>query len=322
MPPNSGLNFAQDTATRNSKTPKVAIHCFPQVMHIEETTILIHRMVLFLWPWYNACIPYYTPKHLAMRSIWTGSVGFGLINIPVKLYSAVQDSHLDLDMLDKKDHSKIRFQRVNEKTGKEVAWGNIVKAYNLNDEYVVLDDKDFEAASPKKSKMIEIESFVQQEEIDDIYFESAYFIEPDKGGGKAYALLLQTLEKTGKAGFCRFVMRSQENLAIIRPRENYLLLQRLRFGDEVRTAEDLSLPDDIKVNKKEVDMATKLVNEYTEKFDISKYKDEYAAQLLKIIKAKASGKKTPVKRMKVVHTKSTDLLSQLKASLGGKKRVS
>ncbi|UYQ92693.1 Ku protein [Chitinophaga horti] len=258
-----------------------------------------------------------------MRSIWTGTLGFGLVNIPVKLYSAVQDSHIDLDMLDKKDHSKIRFQRINEKTGKEVAWGNIVKAYNLNDEYVVLDDADFEAASPKKSKMIEIESFVQLEEIDDIYFESAYFVEPDKGGGKAYQLLLQTLEKTQKAGFCRFVLRSQENLAIVRPRENYLLLQRLRFGDEVRTGEELNLPTNVKINKKEVDMATKLVDEYTESFDITKYKDEYTAELMKIIKAKASGKKRPVKKMKVVHTRSTDLLDQLKASLGsGKKRVS
>ncbi len=144
-----------------------------------------------------------------MRSIWTGSIGFGLVNIPVKLYSAVQESRLDLDMLDKKDLSKIRFQRVNEKTGKEVAWENIVKAYNYNDKYIVLDEHDYEDASPKKSKIIEISSFAGTDEIDAVYFETAYFVEPDKGGGKAYQLLLKTLEKTRKVGVALFVLRTR-----------------------------------------------------------------------------------------------------------------
>lgn len=257
-----------------------------------------------------------------MRAVWSGSIGFGLVNIPVKLYSAVQESNLDLDMLDKKDHSRIRFQRVNEKTGKEVVWGNIVKGYNLNDEYVVLDDADFEAASPKKSKIIEITSFVESVEIDDMYFEAPYFIEPDKSGGKAYELLLRTLEKTGKAGVSLFVLRNHENLAIIRPKENYLVLHRLRFEEEIRKPDDLALPKNVKISKKELDMAAKLVAEYTETFDISQYKDEYKKELLKIIKAKASGKRPTVKKMKVAHTRSTDIFEQLKASLGGKKRVS
>ena len=256
-----------------------------------------------------------------MRAVWSGSIGFGLVNIPVKLYSAVQESNLDLDMLDKKDHSRIRFQRVNEKTGKEVVWGNIVKGYNLNDEYIVLDDKDFEDASPKKSKIIEISSFVEAAEIDDVYFESPYFIEPDKSGGKAYELLLRTLEKTGKAGVSLFVLRNHENLAIVRPKENYLMLHRLRFEEEIRKPE-INLPTNVKITKKELDMAVKLVNEYTEPFDISQYKDEYKKELMKIIKAKASGKKPTVKKLRVAHTKSTDIFEQLKASLGGKKRVS
>jgi DNA end-binding protein Ku len=138
-----------------------------------------------------------------MRSIWSGSIGFGLVNIPVKLYSAVQDSRLDLDMLDKKNHARIRFQRVNEDTGKEVPWDQIVKGYLYNDEYVILEDEDFEEASPKKSKIIEIESFVKEEEIDDIYFETPYFIEPDKAGVKAYDLLMKTLQKTKKVGLSR-----------------------------------------------------------------------------------------------------------------------
>jgi len=123
-----------------------------------------------------------------MRSIWTGAIGFGLVNIPVKLYSATESSTLDLDMLDQKDHSNIRFLRVNEKTGKEVPWKNIVKGYKLpNDEYVVLTDKDFEAASAKKTKTIEITDFVDEAEIDSMYYETPYYIEPDKSGARAYA---------------------------------------------------------------------------------------------------------------------------------------
>src|SRR6187399_1719812 len=117
-----------------------------------------------------------------MRSIWTGSIGFGLVNIPVKLYTAVQDSRLELDMLDSRTGSRIHFKRVSEKTGKEVPWEQITKGYLLNDDYVLLDAEDFEAASPKKSKIIEIESFVTEADIDDIYFEMPYFIEPAKGG--------------------------------------------------------------------------------------------------------------------------------------------
>ncbi|PSL49051.1 DNA end-binding protein Ku [Chitinophaga niastensis] len=259
-----------------------------------------------------------------MRAIWSGSIGFGLVNIPVKLYSATQDSHLDLDMLDSKNMAHIKYLRVNENTGKEVPWEQIVKGYLYKDEYVVLEEEDFEAASPKKNKMIEIESFVEETEIDDIYFESPYFLEPAKGGEKAYALLLQTLEKTGKAGLSRFVLRSQEHLSVIRPRENYLLLQQLRFEEEIRSPKELTLPTHVKLEKKELDMAMALVKQYSAKFDISQYKDEYKAELLKIVKAKASGKKTVVKKMRVVHTQSDNLFDQLKASLAkpDKKRAS
>lgn len=269
---------------------------------------------------------FFTYQNLyTMRAIWSGSIGFGLVNIPIKLYSATQDSRLDLDMLDSKTLAHIRFLRVNENTGKEVPWEQIVKGYLYKDEYVVLEEEDFEAASPKKNKIIEIESFVEETDIDDIYFESAYFVEPAKGGEKAYALLQQSLEKSGKAGLSRFVLRSQEHLAVIRPRENYLLLQQLRFEEEVRSSADLSLPSSVKLSKRELDMAMELVKQYTAKFDITQYKDEYKAELLKIIKAKASGKKPVVKKMRVVHTKSDDLFDQLKASLGkpaAKKRAS
>ncbi|MET6998940.1 Ku protein [Chitinophaga defluvii] len=249
-----------------------------------------------------------------MRALWSGSIGFGLVNIPVKLYSATQDSRLDLDMLDSRNHAHIKYQRINEQTGREVPWEKIVKGFLYNDEYVVLEAEDFEAASPRKSKVIEIVSFVKEDEIDDIYFETPYYIEPDKSGGKAYELLLKALEKTGKAGLAQFVLRTQEHLVVIRPRENYLLLQQLRFEEEIRKP-DLTLPSNVRIAKNELDMATKLVQQYSAPFDISSYKDEYRLELMKIIKAKAGGKKTVVKKMKVVHTKSDELFDQLKASL-------
>jgi DNA end-binding protein Ku len=140
-----------------------------------------------------------------MRSIWKGSIGFGLVNIPIKLYSAVQNSGLDMDMLDSKDHAHIKFQRVNENTQKVVEFDKIVKGYKLDDKYVVLDKHDFEEASPEKTKMIELENFVGIGEINPIYYETSYYAEPETQGKKAYALLLKALQKAEKAGVARFV---------------------------------------------------------------------------------------------------------------------
>ena len=139
-----------------------------------------------------------------MRSLWTGAIGFGLVNIPVKLYSATQQSDLDLDMLDKKDHSNIKFKRVNENTGKEVPYANIVRAFNLDGKYVVLDENDFAEAMPEKTKTIGIDAFVDETEIDPVLFESSYYMEPEKQGRRAYALLAAALAKTQKAGLGTF----------------------------------------------------------------------------------------------------------------------
>lgn len=260
-----------------------------------------------------------------MKAIWSGSIGFGLVNIPVKLYSAVQGTRLELDMLDSKTHSPIRYKRVSEKTGKEVPWEQIRKGYLYNDDYVVLEPEDFEAASPKKSKIIEIEAFVEEQDIDDIYFETPYFLEPGKGGEKAYQLLFKALEKTKKVGLSRFVMRTSEHMAVIRPKDKYLLLQQLRFEEELRSAEDLKLPEGVRISPNELNMALELIKQYTASFDMSKYQDEYTKELMKIIKSKATGKKIPAKKMEVVYTKKDDLFDQLKASLNkpaAKKRAS
>jgi DNA end-binding protein Ku len=237
----------------------------------------------------------------------------------------VQDSRLELDMLDSKTGSRIHFKRVSEKTGKEVPWEQIKKGYLLNDDYVILDTEDFEAASPKKSKIIEIESFVNEEDIDDIYFETPYFMEPGKGGEKAYQLLLKALQKAGKAGLSRFVLRTQEHLSLIRPKDNYLMLQILRFEEELRSAEDLKVPSDQRISAKELEMAMSLIKQHSQEFDISKYQDEYKKELLKIIKSKASGKKiAPTKKLQVAYTAKDDLFDQLKASLSkpSKKKAS
>ncbi|MGJ1194774.1 Ku protein [Sphingobacterium spiritivorum] len=250
-----------------------------------------------------------------MRAIWTGAIGFGLVNIPVKIYSATQSSSLDLDMLDRKDKSNIKYKRVNEKTGKEVAWENIVKGYMLKDKYVVLEDADFEDASPEKNKMINLRSFVKLEEIDSIYFDTPYYLEPQKGGEKAYQLLLKGLEKSKTAGLGSFVMRNIENLVIIKPYQNMLLLNKLRFEEEIRSAEELKIPGASKIKKDEMDMALQLIKQHSHSFDISGYKNEYTRDLLKIIKQKDKGKRATIRKMTVENTKAADLLAQLKASL-------
>lgn len=257
-----------------------------------------------------------------MRSLWTGSIGFGLVNIPIKLYAATQESSLDFDMLDKKDHANIRFQRVNEKTGKEVKWENIVKGYMLNDKYVVLTDEDFEKASPEKTKMIEITQFCLQEEIDTIYYENAYYLEPDKSGSRAYALLRDALEKTGKVALGTYVLRNKETIAMIKPTGNALMLYKLRFKHEVRAHSELKIPS-TKSKPAEVKVAATLIEQLTKKFDISAFKDVYNDKLLQFIKAKAKAKGKTVAKptMKVVHTASSDLMEQLKQSLGGHKKT-
>ncbi len=256
-----------------------------------------------------------------MRSLWTGSIGFGLVNIPVKLYSATQESDLDLDMLDKHDHSNIKFKRVNASTGKEVPYANIVRAYNLNGKYVVLSDEDFQAANAKKTKTVSIQDFVNEEEIDSTYYETPYYLEPDKGGTRAYALLREALKKTKKVGVATFVLRNKEHLAVLKPVGNVIVLERLRFAEEIRDEKELKLPAKSEVSPKELEMAVSLINHQKTKFDIAKYKDTYAADLMKMIKAKSKGAKIPVQKLKVVHKSSgDDLMSQLKASLSEKKK--
>ena len=257
-----------------------------------------------------------------MRAIWTGAIGFGLVNIPVKLFSATQQSEIDLDMLDKKDHANIKFQRVNANTGEEVSWENIVKGYKINNEYVILDDEDFEKASPEQNKIIEISEFVDETEIDSIYYETPYYLQPEKSGIRAYALLRDALKKTDKVGLGTYVLRNRESLVVIKPLDDILLLNKIRFQDEIRDTDELDIPA-VKIKPAELKMAINLIEQQTTDFDISHYKDSYTDKLLDLIKAKAKGKKSTAAPMKIVHSRSSDLLEQLKASLeSGKRRAS
>ncbi|TZF84809.1 Ku protein [Pedobacter sp. BS3] len=253
-----------------------------------------------------------------MRSIWKGSIGFGLVNIPIKLYSAVQNSTLELDMLDSRDHERIRYQRVNERTHKEVPYDKIVKGYMLNDEYVILEEEDFEDAAPEKTKMIELENFVELDEINPIYFETSYYSEPETQGRKAYALLLKALQKSKKAGLARFVLRNTENLCIIHPLNNVITVTKIRFAEEIRSTEDILTPDNINVTRKELDVGMALIDQYSAKFDIHRFKDEYHDELLKIIKAKAKGKRPTIKKLKPKKTTGDNLYEQLMQSLNKK----
>jgi DNA end-binding protein Ku len=251
-----------------------------------------------------------------MRAIWSGSIGFGLVNIPVRIFSAVEDSSISLDMLDKHGLSKIRYARINSDTGKEVAWADIVKGYKYNDEYVPLTDKDFESVSPKKSKMIDINEFVKEDAIDVTYYETPYYLEPAKGGEKAYVLLREALKDSGKVAIGEYIMRTKENLCVLKPQGDMLLLLRIRFPEEIRDYSSLNIPKDVTIKPAELKLAETLINQLTpKKVDLKKYKDTYDEELMKIIEAKAKGKKVPHPEFKIVRSKSKDLMEQLKASL-------
>lgn len=248
-----------------------------------------------------------------MRSIWTGSIAFGLVNIPVKVFSAVNERTLDFDMLDKKDHSAIKFKRVSERTGKEVVWENIVKGYDLNGKYVVLTDEDFETASPEKTKTINMEAFVNASEVDVILFDSAYYLAPAKGGERAFSLLETALDKSGKAGVGSFVLRNKEKPVLLRSAKGILILHTLRFLNEIRDPSDFAVKK-IAPKRNELTMANSLIKSMSGKFNIADYKDTYTAKLMKLIRSKATGKKLPAP--KAISTKpANDLIEQLQQSL-------
>jgi DNA end-binding protein Ku len=256
-----------------------------------------------------------------MKSIWKGAISFGLVNIPVRLYSATERETVEFHMLSKRDHSRIRFLRVSEATGKEVPYEEIVKGYELEDGgYVVVTDEELAEAAPEKSGTIEIQEFVDESEISSLYFDKPYYLEPDKSASKAYALLREALSKSKKVGISQFVLRNREHLCALKTVDDVLVLNALRFSSEIRQTDELSLPDKEKVSTSELSLALKLVDGLTDKFDPKKYKDTYAEEVKKVIDAKAKGQKIKAPAKAPPSTKVIDLTAALKESLKAPKK--
>jgi len=256
-----------------------------------------------------------------MRALWKGGISFGLVNIPVKLYSGAQTHRVDLDMIRKKDQCRIEYIRICKKDGKEVPWDEIAKGYKKeNGDYVVLDKEDIARAMPEKTQTIDIFEFVKEDEIPSKYLEKPYLVEPDKIAAKTYALLRDALKKSGKVGLCKFVIRTSEHLGILTPQDDAIVLIQIRFEQDLRDPGELKLPTkNVTISKKELDMALTIIDQLTDKFEPEKYKDTYKDELIKLIKKKAAakGKKVvsdaPAKK-KERHP-ADDLLDQLRASL-------
>jgi DNA end-binding protein Ku len=227
---------------------------------------------------------------MAAHAIWTGSISFGLVTIPVALRSATQEHDLKFSMLDKHDLAPIGYKHINKKSGKEVVWADIVKGYEYaDDKYVVLKPEDFEKANVKASKIIEIEDFVELSEIDPVYLETPYYVVPQAAGAKAYKLLLAALKNTQKVGIGRVVLHTKYRLVAVLPMDDLLVLEILRFPHEIRSDKDLDLPagaKGAKGNDKELAMAEQLIDGLTSKWNPSKYKDTYHDDLLRLIKNK------------------------------------
>lgn len=256
------------------------------------------------------------------RPIWSGAISFGLVSVPVKLYSAVKQKDVSFHQVDQSSGSRIRYKRVSEKTGREVPYGRIAKGYEIEDgRYVVIDPKELEQFAPEASRRVDIEEFVDLSEIDPIYFEHTYFLAPDKGGDKAYSLLLRALESNGVIGIGRVVIRGKQYLAAIRPySKRVLAMETMLFPDEIVDVEDMpGLPErSVRVADRELKMARQLVEAMTDPFDPSHYKDEYRNQVLSYLRKKAKGKTIEIEeRTEEEMPAVADLMEALKRSVEG-----
>lgn len=251
-----------------------------------------------------------------MRALWTGSINFGLVNIPVKLYTAVRDHHIHLNFLRKGDLCPIAYKKVCRNTGEEVPPDEIVKGFQFaKGEYVVLDDNDFKQADIEKTYSIDIEDFVPEKDIDIKYAEKPYYLEPEKQAIKVYALFREALTEAKKVGIGKFILREKEHLVMLKPEEKGIILNILRFRDEVLDNSELHLPERVKIPRNQIELALELIDKMSGHFKPEKYKDDYREKLEKIINAKKKGKRIPVKEFKVTATREPDIVSRLKESL-------
>jgi DNA end-binding protein Ku len=257
------------------------------------------------------------------RAIWSGTISFGLVSIPVRMFSAVSEHKLHFNLLHRKDSSPIGYAKICKKENKAVPDDEIVKAYEVSKgEFVEVEDEDFEAARAEGYHSFDISDFVEVEEIDPIYFEQTYYLAPQEGGEKVYTLLVRAMEDAGLAAVGTFVMRDREHLGCLRIRDGLITLERMYFADEIRPVDDLK-PDRARVSKDELEMAAALIDRFKGTFDPSKYEDTYTDRLLDVIKRKQKGETVTVEEPER-EEEAPDLMEALRASIearsGARKR--
>jgi DNA end-binding protein Ku len=248
------------------------------------------------------------------RAIWSGSISFGLVNVPVRMYSAIDEKDLHFNFVHEPDGSRIGYQKICKAEEKPVPDDEIVKAFEYEKgEWVYMSDEDFEAAETHNLKTIDIRDFVPYDEIDPIYFERTYYLGPQDGAEKVYALLLRAMERSGLAAIAKYVMRDKQNLGCLRVRDGVITLEKMYFADEIRSAEDVA-PGKASVDERELEMAGQLIESFTGKFEPEKYDDTYRDALCEIIKAKRAGKETRAAPAEEPEP-TPDLLAALRASI-------
>ena len=258
------------------------------------------------------------------RAIWSGAISFGLVNIPVKLYSAVSKKTVRFHQIDAESGQRIRQQRVNPGSGEEVPYEQIVKGYEISpDRYVTITPEELESLEPQKTRTIDIEEFVDLEQIDPIYYDHPYYLAPDKGAAKAYKLLLDAMEEADKVAIARVVIRSKENLVALRSYGGAITMETMLFPDEVtqpESIEELSAVDgDVKTTKRELDMAKQLIESLSGDFDPSGYRDEYRERVLDLIERKAAGETITIEEPVAEQKEVPDLMAALEASISASK---
>ena len=260
------------------------------------------------------------------RAIWSGAISFGLVNIPVKLYSAVSRKTVRFHQIDAESGARVRQKRVGP-DGEEVAYEQIVKGYEIGpDRYVTITPEELESLEPQKTRTIDIEDFVDLEQIDPIYYDHPYYLAPDTGAAKAYRLLVDAMEESGKVAVARVVLRSKEHLVAIRPRDGALAMETMLFSDEVIAAESLeelaAADGDVKTSDRELTMAQQLIDSLTSEFEPQKYRDEYRERVLELIERKAQGETIVIEEPEAEPQQVPDLMAALEASIANAKKPS
>jgi len=255
--------------------------------------------------------------------MWSGAISFGLVNVPVKLYSAVSKKTVRFNQLNAETGNRIAQKRVDPETGEEVGYDQIVKGYELTkDRYVVITPEELDALDPEKTRTVDIEDFVDLDEIDPVYYDHPYYLVPDKGAAKAYGLLLNAMKQANKVAIARVVLRSKEQLVAIRPAGDVLMMETMLFHDEVVPSEDIDdLPDgkELKATDRELKMAQQLIDSLSSEFDPSSYHDQYREKVLELIERKASGEEIAVQPEAPEPARVPDLMAALEASLAAVK---